>query len=33
MALRLRIRSTGLAALGMALVIVMVGALFPSVGG
>ena len=33
MAVRLRIRSTGLAALGMALVIVMVGALFPSVGG
>lgn len=33
MAVRLRIRSTGLAALGMALVILMVGALFPSVGG
>lgn len=33
MALRLRLRSTALAALGMALVIVMVGALFPAVGG
>jgi ABC-2 type transport system permease protein len=33
MALRLRIRSTTLAALGMAAMIVMVGALFPAVGG
>jgi ABC-2 type transport system permease protein len=33
MALRLRIRSTVVAALGMASVIVMVGALFPAVGG
>ena len=32
MALRLRIRSTALTAFGMALVIVMVGALFPAVG-
>jgi ABC-2 type transport system permease protein len=32
MAVRLRIRSTGLTALGMASVIVMVGALFPAVG-
>lgn len=33
MALRLRMGTTGLAALGMALVILMVGALFPAVGG
>jgi ABC-2 type transport system permease protein len=33
LAVRLRIRSTALTALGMALVILMVGALFPSVGG
>jgi beta-exotoxin I transport system permease protein len=32
MALRLRLLATGLAAIGMALVIVMVGALFPAVG-
>src|SRR4051812_45090270 len=32
MAIRLRLLATGLAAFGMALVIVMVGALFPSVG-
>jgi ABC-2 type transport system permease protein len=33
LAVRLRAATTGLAALGMALVIVMVGALFPAVGG